>query len=230
MSTFLRGALRRWRIVLAAVLAIDMGCLTFGPMFFAYIADAVLTLMLACLLGLTALSITRQICQSNATRRPDYDAIARMERDVWGEAFEYTGAPRRFPIADPIDVAHATQALGPMPPGMTMAEFTEGMGRLTEAWKEYHRAPEYTCLRCGTSRPAGMGDCPECRRERDRRTVPSPADRDHCRMCEDRYRMQELARRTRSTTCPAGHRANSDGTCLMERLRKLMDARQQENR
>lgn len=53
---------------------------------------------------------------------------------------------------------------------MTMAEFTEGMRGLSElfskAYGQQIGVPEYTCLRCGTSRSVARGDCPACRRER----------------------------------------------------------------
>lgn len=159
--TVLRGLVRRWRVIVATALAIDVGCLAFGPMLFAYIADAVLAFLLACLLGLMALSITRQICQvRQVVRTPDYTAIARMERDVWGEAFEHAGAPQRFPIASPKDLAEAKRLLGPMPPGVTMAEFAEGMRGLSESYRRT------TCATGHPARPVANGMCPRCERER----------------------------------------------------------------
>lgn len=94
--------------------------------------------------------------------RPDYSAIARMERDVWGEAFEHAGAPQRFPIASPRDLAAAKRLLGPAPPGVTMAEFAEGVGRFSEFYRRT------ICAKGHPARPEANGMCPKCEMERRR--------------------------------------------------------------
>ena len=134
----------------------------------------------ACVAGLTVMaSIQTSLIHARAAQlrlRPDYAAIARMERDVWGEVFEHAGAPT--PLAPSIllerraDRATAEKVLGPVPPGVTMAEFAEGMRGLSEFYRAHSRqiGPATAfCPEGHPARPVTNGMCPKCEMDRRRR-------------------------------------------------------------
>jgi hypothetical protein len=101
-------------------------------------------------------------------RRPDYALIASMEREVYGEAFRHDGAPaaevsrlKRCSLGHITDVNEAGFAycrpcaeglLGPIPPGVSMADVMEGMEQLTgspgRAYLELGPPPKRGHCRC----------------------------------------------------------------------------------
>jgi hypothetical protein len=93
---------RWWRRFLAVILAWNLGTgiydLAMGRVFG--------LISFACVLGLTATMAwqTKTIHRvERANRpRPDYGAIAAMEREVYGETFEHEGAPAVFVAPPPV--------------------------------------------------------------------------------------------------------------------------------
>ena len=92
--TYLRF-LRAYRIVLLVLLAVNVA---FGILnavagrHFALVSFAAAALLVAGI-AFQARTIRRRAEQLRP--RPDYAAIARMEREIWGEAFEHAGAPQQ---------------------------------------------------------------------------------------------------------------------------------------
>jgi hypothetical protein len=95
--------------------------------------------MIGCMAWLTFVSERKPVDPP----RPDYALIASMEREIYGEAFHHDGAP---------EVAMIT---GRDPFGMiTMAQFTEGMGRLMSAAPTNFTSATLSCTGVLTAEPS----------------------------------------------------------------------------
>lgn len=130
-------------VSLAAIVA---GMVLHGPIFLGVFG--------AGLLSLTILALTARIRCAGASGRqrkqaarpgPDYAAIVRMEREVFGEAFEHAGAPAASPLAS---------VLG----GVSMAE---AQAALTEFMRKIGQPPVILPPADPDPLPAGQG-CAIC--------------------------------------------------------------------
>lgn len=87
--------LRAWRIYVVAALVFNAGMLVVD----AVTGNPIVVLPIICVTFLAgALVLMTRVIGRRAEQlrpRPDYAAIARMERDVYGETFEHDGAPAR---------------------------------------------------------------------------------------------------------------------------------------
>ena len=95
--------LRAWRIAEVVIL---LGNLTIG-IWNAVHGHVFSVISFVTVIGLGALIawqnrvIRRRLAQLNPPPRPDYAAIARMERPIWGKAFEHAGGRRQCPAMKP---------------------------------------------------------------------------------------------------------------------------------
>lgn len=87
--------LRAWRIYVVAALVFNAGMLVVD----AVTGNPIVVLPIICVTFLVgALVLMTRVIRRRAEQlrpRPDYAAIARMERDVYGETFGHDGAPAR---------------------------------------------------------------------------------------------------------------------------------------
>jgi hypothetical protein len=111
---------RKWRWVLAITMAGE-GAIAGADLFLwhQYLL-VLLPVVMACGLVFAIRLNTRTIASlelsERAKRRPDYRHIARIEREIYGEAFHHDGAPevtsvRAQPAADPWELGAAMAAL-----------------------------------------------------------------------------------------------------------------------
>jgi hypothetical protein len=127
-----------------------------------YQGDAIFAAVLIAFWSLMLCAQTKLIRRREELERPrpDYSAIAAMEREVYGEAIEHEGAPAAFVPPPPVPF------MGTLSHGVSMAEFGRGMKHLTAALD----SRKTLCER-------GHGDqlwvqgrgqmCPQCERQRD---------------------------------------------------------------
>jgi hypothetical protein len=98
--------------------------------------------------------------------RPDYAAIARMERDIWGQAFEHGGAP----VVPGVMPPHTVRTVR-CPRGHTWTHYGRGPDPACSRCEDDRRASP-ACARCGSTAPIlARGLCQPCyghlRRESD---------------------------------------------------------------
>ena len=120
---FLRGcrAVVAVCLVLNAVLGVASALRGYDGAFFN--AGAVALLVLVMCLQTFVIRRQRRTDAIASRPRPDYSAIAAMEREVYGETFEHEGAPKPFTYP-------SAALLPPKGYGVTMAEFGENLARL----------------------------------------------------------------------------------------------------
>jgi hypothetical protein len=101
--------------------------------------------------------------------RPDYAAIAAMEREVYGETFEHEGAPKRhqgFELSAPEIMREARSALRkpPKPRRPTFEDDRRAMRALGEA-RRAAMAHAGECGMCGYGEARAGGMCASCYRQ-----------------------------------------------------------------
>lgn len=146
-------AVRSWRIFNVVTLAFNLLLLTLNA-----VSGNILAVVNAAAVAILVAAVyvnTRTIhrIQERDRPRPDYAAIAAMERDIWGETFRHEGAPSLGISREATD--RAVKAFG----GITMAESGRGMTELgtvissrsqmcprhgQQRWEDRHTHPDTT--------------------------------------------------------------------------------------
>ena len=142
-------AVRSWRIFNVVTLAFNLLLLTLNA-----VSGNILAVVNAAAVAILVAAVyvnTRTIhrIQERDRPRPDYAAIAAMERDIWGRTFEHAGAPEGDPVAG----------------------FHAMMDGLAERGTK--------CRMCAHGHPFLGGICAECARQRKRGGIDAEVARLH---------------------------------------------------
>lgn len=109
---------RKWRWVLAGLTGVQGATaaldLFYWHTFLLVLFPVSVTCALMFAVRVNARTIANFELAERAKRRPDYGHIARMEREIYGEAFDHAGAPKPgdFRTASPWDLSAVMTALG----------------------------------------------------------------------------------------------------------------------
>lgn len=146
---------RRLRVIEVAILILGVADLVLNLGSLMVLMPVFVVALMAWALRVNARTV--RLIQHTNRPRPDYAAIARMEREVYGKAFEHAGGERQRQLADNAAALNATVAAI----GVSVAEINASMNDLAEHATIRRLAP---CWHCGQVPTLASGVCQGCYR------------------------------------------------------------------